>query len=77
MSISGNQTSYTISTKEIVYPYEEIVNEFVNQGISVNDTEQVFTIIIRSGSQDVVLGQFKVDTNVVFQFKEATTVTEV
>lgn len=77
MSTSGHQTSYCVTTKEIEYPYDDIVTEFNNQGISVNDIEQVFTVIIRSGGQDTILGQFKVDSSIVFQFKEASTVAEV
>ena len=77
MSISGHQSSYKVTTKEAEYPYDDIVTEFNDLGISVTDTEQVFTVIIRSGSQDTVLGQFKAGASIVFQFKEAATVTEV
>jgi len=76
MAISGNQTQYCVINREIEFPYEDILQEFDDQSIPVNDTSQIFTIILRTNGRDTILGEMTASDSLVFQFKEVTTPSE-
>lgn len=82
MTATGSETQLTFQTKELVLAYQDIRNLFSGQGITVDDAEQVFRVILRKDltggqSRDIFCGELNSDQNIVFQFSESSGPTEV
>lgn len=82
MTITGSETQVTFQTKELVLTYQDIKDLFSDQGITVDDADQIFRLILRkelTGGQnrDIFCGEFNPDQNIVFQFVESSGPSEV
>jgi hypothetical protein len=82
MTITGSETQLTFQTKELVLTYQDVKDLFSDQGITVDDAEQVFRVILRKDltggqSRDILCGEFNPDQNIVFQFVESSGPSEV
>jgi hypothetical protein len=82
MTITSSETQLSFQTKELVLTYQDVKDLFSDQGITVDDAEQVFRLILRkdlTGGQtrNVFVGELNSDQNLVFQFVESNGPTEV
>jgi hypothetical protein len=82
MTITGQETQLTFQTKELILTHQDIKDLFSDQGITVDDAQQVFRIILRrplTGGQqrDIFCGELNPDQTLVCQFLESSGPAEV
>lgn len=80
MAISANEQSTTTITRELIASHADIIALFTTKGITVEDENQVFKLLIRkstsAGDKDQVVGEVDSDKLIVLQYKEIGTPTE-
>lgn len=80
MAITANEQSVTSITREIVATHADIIALFATKGITVEDENQIFSLVLRksltAGDRDQYIGEISSDKKLVVQYIEVSTPTE-
>ena len=73
---TANTETVTVETREIILSYNDIVNLFSTNGITVVDPAQQFTIVVRrvlaNGNRDLVAGQIVSGESLILEYNAVT-----
>lgn len=81
MAITASEQSFSTITRELIATHEDVIALFATKGITVEDENQTFVLIIRkstdAGDKDQIVGEITSSKSIVLQYKEVTTATEI
>lgn len=81
MAITASEQSVSTIKRELIATHEDVIALFATKGITVEDENQAFVLIIRkstdAGDKDQLVGEITSDKSIVLQYKEVSTPTEI